>query len=128
MTETVTGSEPTAQRCSSGLMHPATPASFVTLANSRAVADVLCEHRRQLEARAAALAPGNPQAHHELAHAAACYAYPELTALVGVKTWPWAPEQFKVQDHRSNYVRAAALLLAEIERLDREALSSKVTA
>jgi len=84
-----------------------------------AARDVLAERQRQISAEG--WTPEHDDEHdgHEMAHAAACYAYPELTALVGVKTWPWAAEWFKVRDHRSNYVRAAALLLAEIERLDR---------
>ena len=53
-----------------------------------------------------------------LAHAAACYSYPELTALIGVKTWPWPNIPFEVQDHRSNYIKAIALLLKEIEHLE----------
>jgi hypothetical protein len=33
--------------------------------------------------------------------------------------WPWAPRWWKPKDRRSNLVRAGALILAEIERLDR---------
>ena len=51
-----------------------------------------------------------------LAHAAACYSYPELTTLIGVKIWPNIP--FEVQDHRNNYIKAIALLLKEIEHLE----------
>ena len=46
----------------------------------------------------------------ELAHAAACYSYPELTALIGVKTWPCSHIPFTVEDHKSNYIKAIALL------------------
>ena len=53
-----------------------------------------------------------------LAHAAACYSYPELTALIGFKTWPWPNIPFEVQDHRNNYIKAIALLLQEIEHLE----------
>ena len=94
-------------------------------APSDAARDVLAERQRQINAEG--WTPKHDDEHdgHEMAHAAACYAYPELTALVGVKTWPWAAEWFKVRDHRSNYVRAAALLLAEIERLDRAAIAQE---
>ena len=54
----------------------------------------------------------------ELAHAAACYSYPELTALIGVKTWPFSHIPFTVEDHKSNYIKAIALLLQEIEHID----------
>lgn len=33
--------------------------------------------------------------------------------------WPWDREWWKPKDRRRNLVRAAALLIAEIERLDR---------
>lgn len=88
---------------------------------TKAAADVLAERKRQISAEGWTPEHDDEHGTHEMAHAAACYAYPELTALVGVRTWPWEPEWFKVRDHRSNYVRAAALLLAEIERLDRAA-------
>lgn len=37
------------------------------------------------------------------------------------RTWPWAPEWWKPGSQRRNLVKAAALLVAEIERLDRAA-------
>ena len=33
--------------------------------------------------------------------------------------WPWAPSWWKPRDKRSNLIRAGALILADIERLDR---------
>lgn len=75
--------------------------------------------------------------HRELAHAAACYA---LQGTSNVRTgtngqhndegyavphiWPerWDTKHWKPKDERSNLIRAAALLVAEIERLDRERL------
>lgn len=35
--------------------------------------------------------------------------------------WPWALEWWKPKDNRRNLIRAAALVIAEIERLDRAA-------
>ena len=87
-----------------------------------ATQDVLAECQRLDGSQEAE--SGQADGHHELAHAAACYAYPELTALIGVKTWPWAPERFEVRDHRSNYVRGAALLLRAIARMDRNTRAS----
>lgn len=86
---------------------------------SQAARDVLIERERQVNSEGWTHAHDDEHVNHEMAHAAACYAYPELTALTGVKTWPWEPGWLKVRDHRANCVRAAALLLAEIERLDR---------
>jgi hypothetical protein len=35
--------------------------------------------------------------------------------------WPWSPERWKPSDPRRNLVKAGALIVAEIERLDRAA-------
>lgn len=53
----------------------------------------------------------------EMADAAGVY------ALIGdrpsvSKLWPWAAKYLKPRSHRENCIRAAALLVAEIERLD----------
>ena len=45
----------------------------------------------------------------------------KLTALIGVNTWPWAPELFELADPRSNYLKAIALLVKQIERWDNAA-------
>lgn len=92
-----------------------------TPAPDKALHDVLAEladiGRRQ-DWPPQAVEPGH--GNHPQAHASACYAYPQLTCLIGVRTWPWAPELFQVEDPRTNFVRAAALLLDEIRRIDRE--------
>jgi hypothetical protein len=54
---------------------------------------------------------------NELVRAAVCYAAPELKETANV--WPCAPSWWKPTDTRRNLVKAAALLIAEIERLDR---------
>lgn len=75
-------------------------------------------------------------ANGELALAAACYASAERL-FVGEQlagrgyepytsyrdAWPWEDAAWKPKDERRNLVRAAALILAEIERLDRAALT-----
>lgn len=103
---------------------------------AQSLQDVLAELKRQTQTRFGELAEPerneasdaktDPSAPAEisptdLAHAAACYAHPMLTALVGVRTWPWAEERFALADPRTNYVRAAALLLAAVDELDRQA-------
>ncbi|RWE95741.1 hypothetical protein [Mesorhizobium sp.] len=40
------------------------------------------------------------------------------------ETWPWSPEWWKPKNQRADLVRAGALIVAEIERLDR--LAAKV--
>lgn len=93
---------------------------------TKAAQDVLAERARQIGEKRWLPAHDDTYKKHELAQAAACYAFPELTALTDVPIWPWSADQLKLRDARQNYVRAAALLLAEIERLDRQdALSSR---
>lgn len=82
---------------------------------TKAAADVLAERRRQIEAEGCEHSAG------EMAKAAACYALvsagfnPDATITV----WPWHRRWWKPSDKRCNLVKAAALILAEIERLDR---------
>lgn len=85
-----------------------------------AARDVLAERQRQISAEG--WTPEHDDGHgtEELAFAAACYS----TADEGdapPAVWPWAREWWKPRDRRLNAVKAAALLLAEIERLDRSA-------
>jgi hypothetical protein len=51
----------------------------------------------------------------QLIDAAICYAAP----IWAKEYWPWAPKWWKPRDNRRNLIRAAALIVAEIERLDR---------
>jgi hypothetical protein len=61
----------------------------------------------------------------ELACAAVAYAQSAIADQLGLSDeellvfWPWEPEDFKRKGARRDLVRAAALLVAEIERLDR---------
>jgi len=69
--------------------------------------------------------PEHDDAHDrgEMAHAAGCYALnaasPFAKGIVPI-FWPWAREWWKPKSGRRDLVRAAALIVAEIERLDRE--------
>ena len=90
--------------------------------SSQAALDVLTERRRQIEAEG--WTPEHDDAHSsgDLMQAAICYAM-GATFVSGatLDLWPWDRAWWKPKDKRSNIVRAAALLLAEIERLDRAA-------
>jgi hypothetical protein len=56
----------------------------------------------------------------ELAEAAACYArFASRQGIVTPDQWPMAPNWWKQKGYRRDLVRAAALVMAEIERLDR---------
>lgn len=94
--------------------------------SSQAALDVLAERRRQIDVEG--WTPEHDDEHDacELSDAAACYALGSEAADVGdvPGCWPqswdeswWRPSK----DRRRNLVKAAALLLAEIERLDRAA-------
>lgn len=54
---------------------------------------------------------------HELANAAAAL------AIEWLGNWPWSLHSWPGDDRRSHLVKAAAMLIAEIERLDRSALT-----
>ncbi|RZL30257.1 MAG: hypothetical protein EOP35_24120 [Rubrivivax sp.] len=91
--------------------------------------DVLAERQRQIELEG--WTPEHDDAHKggSMALAASCYAMAGAQSdrvsseFVG-KLWPWtgwAWQWWKPKDKRHNLVRAGALILAEIERLDRAA-------
>ncbi|KVQ12031.1 hypothetical protein WJ99_13890 [Burkholderia ubonensis] len=88
---------------------------------TNAVRDVLAERRRHVEQEG--WTPEHDDQHTDgaMAHAAACYAYPELTAIAGLRPWPWDTTWWKPSAPRRNLVKAVALGIAEIERLDRAA-------
>lgn len=91
--------------------------------------DVIAERERQIAAEG--WTPEHDDEHDtgELAAAAACYA---LSANFGngigsepPSPWPWDDAFWKPKDERSNLLRAGALILAEIERLDRAKANGK---
>lgn len=100
-----------------------------------AIDDIAAERQRQIEAEG--WTPEHDDEHRAgaLATAAACYAAPE-TVFFGVSragpayqtftsyepAWPWADMWWKPSDNRRrDLVKAGALIVAEIERLDRVA-------
>jgi hypothetical protein len=88
---------------------------------TKASVDVLAERRRQVEREGWTPAHDDLYDAAELPRAAAAYvlngANDEAPCI-----WPFHSKWWKPRDARANYVRAAALLLAEIERIDRAAL------
>lgn len=87
--------------------------------------DVLAERKRQMTVKGWTPEHDDHSA-FELSAAAACYALgvPDSHTLQysnGNEVWPWDFDQYKPKDQRFNLVRAAALILAEIERMDRAA-------
>lgn len=97
----------------------------------RAAKDVFAERLRQIEQEGWSNEHDDEHNKGDLAVAAACYAAfavaeddrADAAKLTGfVKScWPWASEWWKpnIGNPRRDLVKAAALILAEIERLDR---------
>ena len=89
---------------------------------NQAARDVLAERRRQIEAEGWTPEHDDEHTGFELARAGACYAeYGNWPAHSEIppNSWPWSAAWWKPTSYRQNLVKAAALILAEIERLDR---------
>ncbi|WP_259364452.1 hypothetical protein [Pseudomonas aeruginosa] len=92
--------------------------------------DVQAERRRQIEAEGWTPEHDDAHSHGEMARAAACYALAGSSApndgtaaLLVSLAWPWDEQWWKPSTARRDMVKACALGLAEIERLDRVAAS-----
>lgn len=110
------------------------------IANTAAARDVLAERARQVEAEGWTPEHDDAHAQGEMAVAAAHYAMAVGVATwLGtkswkgspirrmVKPWPWDATWWKPGCLRRMLVKAAALLLAEIERIDRAADATAAT-
>lgn len=102
---------------------------------SEALADIAAERRRQIEVEGWTPEHDDRYEQSELADAAACYAAPgAVTSVVPESVlatdsrrlyWPWDWKWWKPgNDRRRRLVKAGALIVAEIERLDRATPSS----
>ncbi|MCT5155666.1 hypothetical protein LZL32_05080, partial [Pseudomonas aeruginosa] len=92
--------------------------------------DVQAERRRQIEAEGWTPEHDDEHSHGQMARAAACYALAGSSApndgtaaLLVSLAWPWDEQWWKPTSARRDLVKACALALAEIERLDRAAAS-----
>ncbi|HGB3673851.1 TPA: hypothetical protein ACIVDA_001815 [Salmonella enterica subsp. enterica serovar Muenchen] len=83
-----------------------------------AAADVLAERHRQVTVKGWTPEHDDTYIGFELAAAAISYIEP----MEAENYWPadWLDDSFKPSDYRRNLVKATALLLAELERLDRQ--------
>lgn len=93
------------------------------LTGSQAVFDVLAERARQIKEKGYSAESDDTYTTYELPRAAVCYAMNAAGIPRARVTlyWPFGPTTFKPDSPRRDLVRAAALLLAEIDRLDRAA-------
>lgn len=100
--------------------------SFESL--SKAELDVLAERFRQVSEEGFTPEKDDAYVQGELARAAGCYALgPKLVPIDGrcaesarPAWWPWDRAWWKPKGRRADLVRAGALIIAEIERMDRE--------
>lgn len=94
------------------------------------IGEIAAERRRQIDAEGWSAEHDDQHKTGELARAAACYAlhvgrlqHPRATwwPQHPPGAWPWDDTWWKPRDPRRDLIRAAALIVAEIERLDRTA-------
>lgn len=113
------------------------PARTALEALSNASRDVLAERERQISVEGWTPRRDDRYDTGEMAAAAAAYAQHAALQAAGaqgdalhipyIETWPWARKWWKPSDARRNLVKAGALILAEIERLDRAAIAAQQT-
>lgn len=89
----------------------------------RIAGELELERRRQVAAEGYTPKSDERHAPHQLTMAAVAYAVSSHYGAMAVAFWPWDPATFKPKDPRRDLVRAGALVMAAIERLDREALA-----
>ncbi len=92
--------------------------------------EILAERRRQIEVEGFTRYGDDIYRNGELLRAAHCYINAAYRRAIGVTVnessptlWPWPGWWWKPKNSRRDLIRAAALIVAEIERLDREAAS-----
>lgn len=83
-------------------------------AEMSAIDEIIAERKRQIDIELFDSAHDDRHSGGELASAAACYALGRRT-----KWWPWDQDWWKPSTRQRNLVKAAALMVAEIERLER---------
>ena len=86
--------------------------------STKAINDVIAERQRQQTVKGFSTEQDDTYIGGELAAAAISYIEPMEAA----SYWPadWHDDSFRPTDYRRNLVKAAALIIAEIERLDRQ--------
>lgn len=92
------------------------------------IMEIARERERQMGAEGWSLGYDDSHVHGELAQAAGCYALhaglptpAQVAPGMSPQDWPWDTKWWKPKDRRRDLVRAAALIVAELERLDRAA-------
>lgn len=93
-----------------------------------AIDDIAAERQRQVSIEGWTTAHDDQHTNGEMAAAAGCYAIvagcsdrsrAQFPTLQPYPEWPWDRQWWKPKNRRHDLVRAGALIVAEIERLDR---------
>ena len=98
----------------------------------KVAAEIVAERDRQQAVEGWTPEHDDAHADGELAEAATCYAASSIAWIANripsdpLWNWPWSRAWWKPKDARRDLIRAAALIVAEIERLDRAALRGEV--
>lgn len=87
---------------------------------TQAERDVLFERDRQKSVEGWDALHDDQYRDRELSRAAACYAIGQ-----NIRYWPWSLDWWKPTDRRRDLVKAGALIIAEIERMDRAAANAE---
>ncbi len=97
--------------------------------SAEVAAEIVAERERQITVEGWTPQHDDEHASGELADAAACYATAGANARLGAEylrarppaQWPWDTTWWKPGANRHDLIRATALLIAEVERIDRAA-------
>lgn len=105
------------------IFYPSGGADYLQADKSQAARDVLAERQRQISAEGWTPEHDDKFTNGALSLAAGTYALhgPLPTHGNVPLTWPWDHDGWKPSTPRRNLVKAGALILAEIERMDRAA-------
>ncbi|EOG7144856.1 hypothetical protein ACLIAG_001891 [Enterobacter hormaechei] len=88
---------------------------------SNAVQSVISERQRQQSVEGWTLEHDDQYSKSQLLWASSCYVLNTIQPFNRIPLdWPWAPEWWKPTNPRRDLVKAGALILAEIERIDRQ--------
>lgn len=129
-TGTAEGHAASLQQAIKDWTRPARHPSSQAHAARAAIADIAAERQRQIDDEGRTLEADDEYANGELGIAATAYALlacrPDSHAWVvdaqyAHRIWPWDQAWLKPKSKRQNFIRAAALIVAELERMDRVA-------
>lgn len=88
---------------------------------SNAVQSVISERQRQQSVEGWTPEHDDQYGEYQLLWASSCYVLNTIQPFNRIPMdWPWAPEWWKPTNPRRDLVKAGALILAEIERIDRQ--------